>query len=150
MTFNWYDYLLYAKEIAGEEINKDLTFAKYRSAISRAYYATYNITRLCLEKHCAIDFGSKKLYSIKKKYKKQDHGIIPILMKTTNVKDIMTSGTKLSNLLSKRVDADYKSKEIENIESKLRDTIENSEKIISSLELFKSGKASVNLNSLLK
>lgn len=46
MTFNWKGYLELARVLVQEDIPVPSREAKYRSAISRAYYAAFNVARL--------------------------------------------------------------------------------------------------------
>ncbi|ACK73741.1 conserved hypothetical protein (plasmid) [Gloeothece citriformis PCC 7424] len=49
MTFNWEDYLTLATELFGESSTSSIQEARFRSAISRAYYAAFNQARIFLE-----------------------------------------------------------------------------------------------------
>ena len=148
MNFDWQDFLLLARYLNGEIVSRDLTLAKYRSAISRAYYAAYNISKIYLENYCKVDFNSDKLKTIKSTYKVEGHGVIGVLMLSSDNAQIRVCGSKFKNLISKRVQSDYLSENIENMQVNVRDAIKNADKIISSLELLKEGKASVDLQSL--
>ena len=149
MSFDWNEYLLLAKSLNDESITRDISLAKYRTAINRAYYAAFNISKSYIVDFFHIDLNSDEIRNIKSKYKVEDHGLIPRLLLTSDNREICRKATRLDTLRGRRVDADYKSQRIENITRKTKETIEEAEKIITALELFEKGEANLNISILL-
>lgn len=56
MTFNWKGYLELARVLVYEDIPIPSQEAKYRSAISRTYYAAFNVARLYIEQSTGTFF----------------------------------------------------------------------------------------------
>ena len=150
MSFDWNDYLQFAKFLNGENITQDLNLAKCRTAISRAYYAAHNITKVYLESHCSVDFKSKEINGIRKDLRINDHGLLPKILQTSDNDDIRYYGSRLDTLRGRRVKADYENSKIENINRKVNECIELSGEIINILEIFKKGKATIDLNILIR
>ena len=149
MSFDWNDFLLLAKNLNGESFTHDISVAKYRTAISRSYYAAFNICKSYIVDFFGVDLESEKIRNIRAYYKVKDHGLIPKLMLTSNNKEICKKATRLDTLRGRRKDADYNSERIENITRKTKDTIEEAEKIIAAMELFENGQADLHIDNIL-
>ena len=153
MNFEWQDYLLLAKQLRGDSFANDLSIAKMRSAISRAYYAAYNLAYFHISKYCHIDYRSEQIKNIRKSLEIGDHDLTSKLMQTSDSDQMRLLGSRLFTLKGKRLKADYYSNPIEKINRETRDAIMIAEMIINGLSLFEKGQANVNLkllDSLLK
>lgn len=92
MSFNWSDYLVLAKELAGESDE-----ARLRSAISRAYYAVF-----CKARNYLRDVENKPIPSTS-----IAHGIVIEALKAHPNKDLRQVGVDLDRLRTDRKKADY-------------------------------------------
>jgi uncharacterized protein (UPF0332 family) len=150
MSFDWLEFYSLSKSLINDQISQDLTVSKYRTSISRAYYAAYNLSKEYLETFCKIDFDSAEILTIKKELKYTSHSIIYKIMQTSNDTDVRVGGSKLATLHSKRIDADYHANNIENIKDKAIDSVRLADIIIKCLQNIQDGKASVNIESLIR
>ena len=98
MSFNWSDYLILAKNLAGKTL-LPCQEAQFRSAISRAYYAAFCSARnLIIQKGDTISSNSKAHKEVQSFFEKR--------------KDIISKEIQsdLDRLRKDRNDADYKDK----------------------------------------
>lgn len=151
MSFDWENYLLLAKSLNGVPITQDLLPAKRRTAVSRAYYAVFNLSKLCFKTHCNIDLDTNTTISLIRKIKKVgDHELTLKLLMTSDHIDVKSCSFDLSSLRGKRVTADYDCNSPNPREREVNDCIKMSEEIISALNLLKNGSAAVSLELLKK
>jgi uncharacterized protein (UPF0332 family) len=97
MSFDWSDFLKLAESLARAERASSLEEAALRSAVSRAYYAAF-----CLSRNYARDRGRIALTG-----QARDHGIVKDYFKYSRVRDHKKIGTKLDRLRDNRNCADY-------------------------------------------
>lgn len=125
MSFSWPNYLVLAKDLAGwsvsEPVNEE---AKLRSAISRAYYASFHVIKGYLEEKGEIDTLPTG--------RSQHQGII-IHLKNSSERDRKKLGHNLNRLLSDRRRADYYSS-FHNIKNQTNSAIKTAERIFKSIE----------------
>ena len=94
MTFDWTKYLNLAEELV--KIDRE---ENYRSAISRAYYAAYNLSESFLEARCPGRYQRSKGLSAHRITIKELYGIPE--------KEIKQAAKKLGQIFADRKNADY-------------------------------------------
>lgn len=109
MSFDWSDYLILAKELAGLETSPASNEAKLRSAISRAYYATF-----CLARDHLRD-KEKRLIP----YDEPSHKYVIDTLRNSSIKERKVIGLELNRLKIDRNKADYNN-EFSDLDSKVR------------------------------
>ncbi|HXF05948.1 MAG TPA: HEPN domain-containing protein [Blastocatellia bacterium] len=97
MSFDWLEYLDLARELAGQTTAASTQEAKWRSAISRAYYAAF-----CKARNCLRD---KQGLSIPRTG--QAHRIVWRQFKNSPDKSRKRIGENLRRLLNDRRQTDY-------------------------------------------
>ena|SRR3989338_10919081 len=126
MSFDWNYYLVIAKKLKTStdgKPNNNNNEALRRTAISRAYYAMYHFAVSYAENNLGYQKPAKDYHPhIRSHYKKQ--------MASPNCQEV---GKILFQLHKARVDCDYKSDGIGNVESLLTSSILQADKIKSFL-----------------
>jgi hypothetical protein len=148
MSFDWEDFLQLARSLNGEDIKQDLSDAKNRSAVSRAYYAAFNISKYCISNHCGIDYNSADIKSLRQNMKAGDHEITYKLLQTSDNLDVRMGGSNLSTLRGKRRDCDYFSESANPNGKEVADSIRLAHNIITSLNLLINQTANVDIKRL--
>ncbi|MBF0411011.1 MAG: hypothetical protein HQM10_26945 [Candidatus Riflebacteria bacterium] len=98
MTFNWQDYLDISKYLTMDDKLIPSEEAKFRTAVSRAYYASFNSCREFAEKH--LNFTTSKGENSHEK-------LIDFLLTTKSNKLINEIGYKLKLIKKDRIVSDY-------------------------------------------
>lgn len=125
MSFNWPNYLVLAKDLAGWSVSGPVNEeAKLRSAISRAYYASFHVIKGYLEENGEIDTLPTG--------RSQHQGII-IYLKRSSDKNRRKLGNNLDRLITDRNRADYDSR-FYNIRNQTNGAIKTAERIFKSIE----------------
>jgi uncharacterized protein (UPF0332 family) len=93
MSFDWFEYLTLAERLASEAEEAPSSEACYRTAVSRAYYSVYCLTRNYVRDTEGVDF--------------YDHSALHkhLIDKPHKLKSRL--GKQLKNLLEHRIKADY-------------------------------------------
>lgn len=99
MSFDWSEYLTLAQELASTSTNSPIKEAKLRSAISRAYYASFCKARnLLISKEGPIPYGVNVHWYVVDKFETSSQAVY------------QTIGQFLHHLRSTRNIIDYKDK----------------------------------------
>jgi len=98
MTFEWGDFHKLAEELL--TLSGNLPQAKFRSSVSRAYYAAFHALENCGKKH----FG----YAYDKDRRKTHHDDLISEMAKASSPEVRKAAIELENLKWERSRADYK------------------------------------------
>ena len=118
MSFDWNEYLLLAKKLAGDSDVLSSKEAKMRSAVSRAYYAAIIQARTKISELTGENYphGNTHAWTIKK-YNAHPNPLAKSI------------GSRLKRLKKRREKADYDD-HIANLESELSSALAEAEKLI--------------------
>lgn len=99
MTFDWSGYLAVAKELIVLDEQASSSEARFRAAISRAYYAAYHVARIWLQE--------RKQYSEVKAADGRHHAHVCDLFRHHADTSLRPIGDNLDSLRRDRSDVDY-------------------------------------------
>jgi hypothetical protein len=138
MTFDFAEYLVLARELRGERDRTSSMEAKFRSAISRAYYAAYMISCNNLREE-RVEIPSDVT----------GHERVPMILQGSSDIRKRLIGEKLERLRRSRNSADY-GKEISQLEKASSGAVLEASNIINLFERIKSSKDASVTNKIKK
>lgn len=125
MAFDWNDYLEIAKAFKADtdgQAKSNVIEAKQRTAVSRAYYATYNL---------AVDYAKNNLgYTPTQSGANQHHYDVRLVYQSQLANPAHQEVRKiLARLHKARIDCDYKPEDLGNLQSLLGSVIMEADKV---------------------